>query len=173
MEKPINWLPPAVLAAFGIAFLFSSLQLEADSSGGIGARSLPLSMCVLFLALLAVETYFELRKGLRKDQGAGPDANAEGEAEDDPRSIYPRVFALYALPSFGLVFVYGYFHGWFGYFLSTFLASLAIFALFRNGLKDVLIHSVIGTVVFYFVFINLLNVYDPPGTLIDLSDLLN
>lgn len=172
MNRNINWLPNAALLVFGLVFLWGSLQLEPDSAGGIGARSLPLSMSVLLLILVAVQTFFDFRKPARKAETAqsGEEATDNGSGGE---IINLRVFALYSGPVFLLVVAYGFLHGWFGYFLSTLLSAIAVFLLFRNTPKNVLLHSVVGTFVFYFVFIYLLNVYDPPGSLVDVSELMN
>jgi hypothetical protein len=73
----------------------------------------------------------------------------------------------------GIGFLYFFLFLAFGYLVSTIIALGAVLYMFgtRQPLRVALI-SVIGGGVYYLVFIRLMGVYDPPGSIIDLSRLL-
>ena len=73
----------------------------------------------------------------------------------------------------GIGFLYFLLFLAFGYLVSTIIALGAILYMFgtRQPLRVGLI-SVIGGGVYYLVFIRLMGVYDPPGSIIDMSRLL-
>ena len=141
------------------------------NAGSIVPSSLsaPFAIGLFLVVLIAYQGSVHIRS--RKDnraQGkkirrAGEDAIAEGVA------LQPLL--LFSGPLLLLMGGYGVLHGWFGYLIATALTGYAVLALFGNRLNTVLLCGTAGAIVFYFIFVDLLGVHDPPGSLLDVSHL--
>jgi hypothetical protein len=71
------------------------------------------------------------------------------------------LLALLALNGFGQI--------WFGYFAATLFCGICVFRLFGNSWRAAVLHGAIGASVLYALFFWLLGLYDPPGTVLDLT----
>ena len=159
MKRSINWLPVVCFAAIGLVYFYASIQMTESFSGGYGHRTVPLAMSILIL-LLCVPISYELWK-----------THNQAQQQDDQHVIWLNAFVSKVLPLVAILVAYGLFQIWFGYILSTVLCGVAVFRLFGNRWTICALNGVIGTAIIYFLFFHLLNLYDPPGSIIDLSRL--
>ncbi len=152
MDRRIDWLPAFAFAIFGALFFYESFQIVSFGQGSGGtivpraASGLVMILAVIQLALVVL-------------------GRSHGAADH----IDLREFAAHSGPIIFLMVLYGYCHGWFGYFIATFICALIAFKLFENSWRASLIHAAAGTIVLYVVFIKVLGVYDPAGRLINIS----
>lgn len=156
MTRNIDIVALLLPLAFGLLFLAESLGIPAGASDSIGPRRVPLviSISVIVLSLILVV------QALR----------APGAASAD--HITPRSLMLQAGPLILIAVLYGQMIVWFGYLLSTFVAGLLVFRLYANSIAVTVAHAAIGAIVFYLAFVKGMRIYDPPGTLIDISAFL-
>ena len=148
--------------------------LPALRSGGdhksvvAGSLIAPLAvgLFLVFLVFCQIIGYF---KALRTGNAIGFETSQidEGAAED---KMDLRLMLRSSGPLLIVMCGYGLLHGWFGYLIATALCGYTVFALFGNRLNSVLLHGSVGAVVFYLLFIIVLNIYDPPGSLLDVSN---
>ena len=150
----INWLCTAAFFVLGSVFLFASLRIPESFGGGFGHRLVPLSMSVLIL-VLSVWLLISNRIG--------------GSDRPEEHDIPLAGFAKHSAPLVLLMGAYGVAHILFGFLVATFICGTAAFRLFGNSWKLSAAHGAAGSAVFYVVFFKILNVYDPPGSVIDLS----
>jgi hypothetical protein len=82
----------------------------------------------------------------------------------------PRTLLAVVLPFALLSFLYALLFHRFGYFISTFLITMAALFIFKNRtVSTIILISLSATVLFYFFFIVVLGVYDPPGELVSFT----
>ena len=160
MKRSIDWLPVACFALIGLVYLFASFQIVESFSGGYGHRTMPLAMTILILLLCARIAYTMWKK------------RAAEERDADCHPIWLDQFATKVLPLIAFMIIYGLFQTWFGYLIATFASGVAVFRLFGNGWISCAVNSAIGAAVIYLLFFKLLNLYDPPGTIIDIAGLI-
>ena len=159
MKRNLDWLPALAFAAFGGTYLYASLQVAEAFSGGYGHRTVPLAMSVLVLCLsawLLVSRSHDV---------------AEPRSADGSGRIHLEDFAARSCPLIVLMAVYGLCQTWFGYIAATLICGTAAFRLFGNSWIASLLHGAAGTAVLYALFFILLNLYEPPGSVFDLTGL--
>ncbi|MDE0537825.1 MAG: tripartite tricarboxylate transporter TctB family protein [Rhodospirillales bacterium] len=161
----INWLPNLILLLFAIVFAVEALQISTDEDS-IGARMVPLGMSVIMTALVVIQ----IANDLRARRSIGVDIDLATEAAG-AGTISLHGFLTRSAPLIVLMAVYGVFHVWFGYLIASVLTGYLVFRLFGNNLKTILIHGTVGSALLFVIFVKLLNIYDPPGSLIDISGL--
>ncbi|MDO6732614.1 tripartite tricarboxylate transporter TctB family protein [Marinovum sp. 2_MG-2023] len=150
--KTLNWLPPAAFLVFGAVFLAMSLRLGESFGGGYAHRTVPLCVSTTVLVLSA----WQVLKALQNPEKA------------DDNKIDPKEFLLHALPLVFLMGLYGVFQTWFGFILASLSIGIVVFRLFGNSWVSAAINAVIATTIFYALFFDFMNLYNPPGRLLDL-----
>ncbi len=160
----INWLSNLVLLLFGLVFAAEALRIPSDGES-IGARLVPFWMSVIMALLVAVQIVNDLRS---RAAGQVELESAEPFSGDAGLILVDR-FLYRSAPLVLLMGLYAVFQLWFGYLLASLLISYLVFRIFGNDLKTILIHGTVGSVLLFLLFVKLLNIYDPPGSLIDLS----
>ena len=158
MNRNIGWITTPIMLIAGVVFFWHSLDIPAGSSDAIGPRLVPMLMSGAAILLCLPLIYHDLR----------PHRRAKW-ANDD---ITIEALLLTAGPLILMVAVYGNMLAWFGYLLSTIACSIVVFRLFGNSIRASLIHGVIGGIVFYALFIRFMGIYDPSGSILNISDLL-
>ena len=154
MARRIDWLPALVFSIFGALFFREAFQITTFGQGS-GGKIVPIGASGLVLLLGLAQLFLVLA----------------GRNRDTTEHISAREFLVHSGPIILLMGAYGYFHGWFGYLVATLICAVIAFRLFENSWRQTLVHSVIGALVLYFVFIRTLGVYDPAGSVIDISGL--
>lgn len=151
MRLVLNALPPLAFLLFGLVMIYGSLTMEPSFSGSNEHRWVPLGMSILVSSLSALLL-------VRLILGQEPDAG-----------IKARSFALLIIPCSLLLAAYAQATIWFSYVPATFVSSVVIFRMFRNGWIASLIQSLIATLALYYIFFNLLRLYNPPGRWLDVQ----
>lgn len=172
MDRNIGWITNIVFLIFGIVFFVESLSVPPGPAGLIGPRTVPLSISIIVIFVGALLIYFDMKSAKRSSSKQRTPASHDSVASVK-KDITPRELIYFAGPVFLLTAVYGVFLYWFGYLLSTWIVALVGFSLFHNSKKIALINAIVGSLIFYYLFIKLMGVYDPPGRMIDLSGLLH
>lgn len=141
--------------AFGVLFFYEALGIPAGASDAIGPRRLPIiiSVSVILLSLLLIWMTWN-------------------DADDGGDHITPKSLFLQAGPLILLGALYGQMMVWFGYLIATFLAALLGFRFYGNGIGLTVANAAGAAILFYFAFVKGMGIYDPPGTLVDISNLL-
>ena len=153
--------------AVGIAFLVEAAAIDPGPPGLLGAGTVPLAVSAFIVCASAV-AFFRAHRGSRPENREGAERSSIRRAFG--KALGELVVAPVPIAVLGLAYVVLF--GWFGYLLATGMIAFAAFLLFRNGLKQALIHSVLASVVLHLFFIELLGVFDPGGTVLDVRDLL-
>lgn len=130
----------------------------------------PLAVGGLLAILAVIEAFAFLRA---RQRGVAPAAlSDEVDQASATRGTDLQLMFRSAGPLMLIMGVYGLIHGWFGYLIATALCGYAVFALFGNRMNTALVHGSAGAAVLYAIFIGILNIYDPPGTVLDVSHVL-
>lgn len=156
-----------VLFVSGIAFWFAANALRRSPlAGQVGADGLP-KMLGITLAVLAVglalQTYLQLRQQRRRSGAAaqaaasGDEAVADGDEKERPDHL--RAFGLLAIGAAYILLL-----PILGYAVSAALVfgAVATYTGLKPSLKTVLF-AVGGAVVYYIVFVRILQIPLPPG----------
>ena len=159
VKRDLDWLPSLTFAVFGAVYLHSSLQIAESFSGGFGHRTVPLAMSTLVMCLAG---WIFAEQVLTRPKGS---------PKRDAQDIDMAAFFTRASPVAMLMALYGLCHIWFGYLAATLVSGVLAFRLLGNPWLSAVIHGIAGTAILYVLFIRLLNVYDPPGIILDLTAL--
>jgi len=154
MDRNIGWFTTAVFLAFGGAFFLASLTIPGGTSTTLGPAVVPRAVSLMMVILAAIVLVADFR------------TRDKGPIKQD---ITPRDLLFRAGPLIALIAVYGQFMLWFGYLIATLLSGYIAFRLFGNSRKASALHSILAGTLFYFCFVYLLGIYDPPGSLIDMT----
>lgn len=157
MSRNIGWIVNILVLLVGLVFLWQSVAIPGGAADAVGPRAVP-----LFISLIVVA----LSLGLIVLRRRHPDS----ATTDIPITV--RHLFLESGPLMLLVAIYAQLFYWTGYLAATFVIALVVFRLFSNSWRLSLVNAVIGSLLFYFVFIRGMGIYDPPGALLDLSELL-
>lgn len=149
--------------------LLPALNPPANDRGFVpGSLSVPVSIALFLVVLASYQVHAYVRTARRSNASTKVVGQAGGEPVVEGMSL--QAFQRASGPLLLLMCVYGALHGWFGYLIATALSGYAVFALFGNRLNTVLLHGSVGAIVFYFLFVDLLGIHDPPGSLLDVSN---
>lgn len=157
LQKEINWLPALAFLLFGAVYLIASLQIVESFDGGYGHRTVPLSMSLALLILAGWQLF-------RKVVSSSP-----AYTEPGCETIVLKEFLSHVGPLVLLMALYVAMQVRFGYMLASLVCGIALFRLFGNGWLALLIHSAVGVGTIYILFFKLLNLYDPPGRILELT----
>jgi hypothetical protein len=147
-------------------FTYEALRIPAEEGELIGSRTVPLFLAVLIMALGVLASIVSIVEG-----GNGEDEE-EIPAEDEYGFADSDVVRVFQVIGCGVVYIAMFWA--FGYLLSTFVALLLMLLAFGNRRwRPLILMPLIGTVVYEFVFMGLMGLYDPAGALVDLSALSN
>ena len=158
----------AVTILIGLFFAYQVTQIETLSENDIGPAFFPsiLAFTMIGLGLLVGISALMYNATVKRVTGEVEEGDEEKFGFRDSDIV--RIVAVVAMGFVYITLFYG-----FGYFIST-LVSLALMLLVfgnRNfGLIAAL--SIIGAVVYNYVFIGLMGLHDPPGMLFDLNRFL-
>ena len=148
--------------------ILPALNTRPGSEGAMtGALMAPLAIGLFLVILMGYQAYGFVRSRNKGTTAVGKTGPSAGHMLEE--SFAPRSLLRYSGPLFLLMCAYGVLHTWFGYLIATAVSAYAAFALFGNRLNTVLLHGSVGAIVLYYVFVNLLSIYDPPGTVLDVS----
>lgn len=156
MTRHLEWLPAALFLGFGLVFLVASWMIPAPWGGGHGNRTVPVFASLLVVILSAAQVFFALRDGV-----------AENADRLVPQELIGRVLPLIVLIAF-----YALLQIWFGYLLATIISALIAFRLFGNSWQAALMHTALGTVLLYLLFVRGLGLFFSPGRLFDLTSFI-
>lgn len=149
----------AVVTAFALLVWWGTVQIDTEAGLFEGPRLLP---SIVGTGLLMLSAGLAVHAVSRMAVGAA----VRGRA--DPVDL--RGFVRVSAPLLVLLFSYVALLNGFGYLLATVLAAPAAFLLFGNrGPLQVLVLPIMLAVLFYVLFFHLLGMFDPPGTVLDLS----
>jgi len=160
MKTRIDWLPALAHFAFGAVFVYASMNVTRSFSGGYGHRMVPLTTSLIVTVLSAVLL-------VRSYLGS----NTAGQSPDT-QPLFLRDLITRTAPLLALTALYALFFVWFGYFVSSLLTFIAVLLVFGTTWRLALFHGLVGTVLFYVMFIRVFGLYDPGGTILDLPTLL-
>ena len=150
----------AAVAFLGLFMWWGALQIETDAGLFEGPRLFP---CLVATGLLVLAAVLAATAALKT---SGETVGDKGFTTTSWRSFWTV-----ALPLTGMLILYvGLFNG-FGYLIATLLVAPGAFWLFgcRGPLQVVVLPTAL-VVAMYLLFFRVLGMFDPPGTILDLSD---
>ena len=131
--------------------IYGSLTMEPSFSGTNEHRWVPLGMSI-FVAILSA---LMLARQMTQQ---------EADIVIDAQSFFVLI-----IPCILLLAAYAQGTILFSYVPATYVSGVLVFRLFRNSWLTCLIQSAIATLVLYFIFFNLLRLYNPPGRWLDVQ----
>ena len=131
--------------------IYGSLTMEPSFSGTNEHRWVPLGMSI-FVAILSA---LMLARQMTQQ---------EADIAIDAQSFFVLI-----IPCILLLASYAQGTILFSYVPATYVSGVLVFRLFRNSWLTCLIQSAIATLVLYFIFFNLLRLYNPPGHWLDVQ----
>jgi len=149
-----------IVVIIGVILLIFAGDIPVRGEDDFGAQSLPRTISSLIIAMGALWAVISYRK-IRKNEGSsGP----------DPRN---RHLLMRIIPLMLLSFLYATLFQWFGYLASTFVIMVVVLYIYGNRSHPQLLGTAAAAaVVYYFLFINLMGVFDAGGSVININDLL-
>lgn len=149
------------VAFFGFFVAIGTLDIETTDQLFEGAKLLPsIVFCglVLLAAVLAGDAVMRMRN------------ERDGKSEDQAHDW--RLFLCTSAPMIALMIVYVGLLDAFGYLLGTVIVAPFIFFVFGSRrIVSTVITSTLTAIILYLIFFKGLRMFDPPGFLINLSNL--
>nr|WP_280520617.1 tripartite tricarboxylate transporter TctB family protein [Phaeobacter sp. J2-8] len=146
-----------VILVFGLVFLFEAIKIPAGFADSIGPRLVPVSVAIATIGLTLLLMLVDWRTA---------------DPEETSHDITARNLLVQAGPMLMLAVLSGLMIGWLGYLLATAIGGVVIFRLFANSWRLSLANGLACAIVFYLLFIKGMGIYDPPGTILDISNYL-
>ncbi|MEN8247120.1 MAG: tripartite tricarboxylate transporter TctB family protein [Thermodesulfobacteriota bacterium] len=161
-----------VVICLGIFFLLQAYQVETVQRALIGPRLVPMEIAgmIIGLGVLQFIVIWVSRAENVKDCDSG---TSDSETSPTAAGVSTLVCTAPVFRTLAVI-VIGFAYIWLfsatGYLIATAITMALLLVLFgtRNPTKVALI-TIGGTAVYYFIFIWLIGIYDPPGTLINLK----
>ncbi len=156
----INLAISFVVALLGLFVWWGTFQIDTDAGNFEEARLLPSVVGSALLLLAGIQ----LASGTL---GLSHDTKSE-----DIDAIQWQGLAPVAIPIMGMVILYVGLLSGFGYLISTMMIAPLAYLLFGNrGLKRAVILPLLVSIIYYIVFFKLLGMFDPPGSILDISEI--
>lgn len=152
-----------ITMAIGAFFAYQVSKIETLSENAIGPAYFPAILAGLMIglgALIGVSALY-FNSSVKKVTGEPEEAGDEkfGFRDSDIMRVVEVV---------GLGFLYIALFYAFGYFIATFLSLLLMLLVFGNrNIAVVLLLSIVGALVYQYVFMGLMGLHDPPGLYFD------
>ena len=147
-----------VVIGMGVFFLWQARMIENFENDPVGPELVPTILSLLMIGLGGLSVVNGLI--FSKPDGASR-----------IKVSIPALLWIGAVTGFGIIYFFLFLAV--GYLLATIVTLGVVLVVF--GVRhpaQVLLISVLGGAAYYFIFIRLMRVYDPPGSLIDLSTFL-
>jgi len=153
-------LASLLFIGIGLFFLIQAQKVETNQADLIGPSLVPSVVCMLLIILgisTGVRALFFVKKTKISQQN-----------KDQGLQTYLKL---------GAITLLGFFYIWafdaFGYMGSTFLVFIVVMYIFGiRKITRITTFAAVGSISYYLVFVKLMKVYDPPGTLINLQAFL-
>ena len=158
----------ALTIVLGLFFTYQVSLIETLSENDIGPSFFPyiLSFTMIGLGLLVGISALIYNPTVKRVTGEAEEGEEEKFGFRDSDIV--RIVSVVAM---GFVYI-GLFYA-FGYFLSTLFSLMLMLLVFGNrNMALILVLSIVGAVVYNYVFIGLMGLHDPPGLLFDLNRFL-
>jgi hypothetical protein len=165
ITKQVNLAISTVTALVGVFVWWGAVNFDTDAGLFEGARLLP---CIVGTGLIILAGVL-LASGLGEEK---TEKSSDAANEEDADDYGWRGLKTVAIPLTAIVLIYvGLLNG-FGYLFATLLVAPAFFKLFGNqGTKHGLVIPIITAIVFYVLFFMVLGLFDPPGEILDFSEI--
>ena len=154
--------------AIGAFFAYQVSLIEAVAQDAIGPRLIPYFLSISMIVLGVLIAISALYYNASRAAAAASDALHAAEPEEDfgfRDSDMLRVFAV-----IGMGFVYIALFTALGYVISTVLSLALMLLVFGNRkIATIVILSIVGAVIYDYVFMGLMGLHDPPGAFFDLD----
>ncbi len=155
----------AVLVLIGAFFIFQASFIRPVPGDPIGPKVLPMFLAIAILCggvLIALHTLF--RKGRHSDEDVEL-ASGYGFKESN-------IGLIFAVIGCGICYVVTFWA--FGYFVATFVSVILIMLTFGNRKLWLILTIALGVAIVYqFVFMGLMGLFDPAGEVVDLRRFTN
>lgn len=151
-----------VTIAIGLFFAYQISKIDTISDNDIGPAYFPsiLAGVMIGLGLLVGASALYFNSTVQKVTGEAEDGDEKFGFRD---SDITRVFLVIAM---GFVYI-ALFYG-FGYFIATVISLALMMLVFGNrNVVLILVLSLIGALVYQYVFMGLMGLHDPPGLYFD------
>ena len=155
--------------ALGAFFLYQSVLTESIENDVIGPRLVPNFLAIMMIILGFFIAISALIYNSRRNAGFAHDSLHGDEPEESFGFRDSDITRVAGIVFMGILFLV--FFNAFGYLLATFLSLILMLFLFGNrSVKVILTLSIVGALIYNYVFMGLMNLHNPGGSLIDLQD---
>lgn len=148
-----------IVGLIGVFFIYQASSIRPAINDPIGPKVLPMFLAVCLIvgaALIALRALLGKAGNIREGYGF-------------QESNLGRIFAVIAS---GAVYVTAFWA--FGYFAATFIAALLILLTFGSrNIFIILIVALVAAVIYQFVFMGMMGLFDPAGKILDLRSYTN
>lgn len=157
----------AVVVILGIFCLYLAYSIETFQKVLIGPRPVPMAIAGMIIGLGSLQ-FVVAWMGRVKNGNAG-DSPVSGVGNGKPPALSKT-----AVLRMAAIIVVGFAYIWLfaatGYLIATAMAMASLLVVFgtRNAGK-VAVLTIVGTALYYIIFIRLMGIYDPAGWLINLE----
>lgn len=163
-----KFLTSGTIIFVGLVFLFLARQIatpkfQTAAEALVGPAMVPTVIASLIISLGGLELIGALR---RKDSEDQP-SEVTGEDEEKSELTFHVIARITATAVIGFAYI------WLltatGYIISTAITLPTLLVLFgTSSIRKLVMMTVVGTAIYYFVFFRLMGLYDPAGWLINI-----
>ncbi len=151
-------------------FSVLAMQIPPDPEEIIDSRTVPLFVALMIMGLGVLISVLALANNANGANGEL--ADGEIPLEDDFGFLDSDIMRVFEVIGCGIVYIALFWA--FGYFVATMVSlGLMLLAFGNRKIGTLILVPVIGTAVYQFIFMNLMGLHDPAGTLIDVRPLTN
>ena len=160
----------AATIAVGCFFVYLASQISANDDGGVGPEVVPYFLAFAMIGLgVLIGVSALMFNGNNQQRTMTPQELAAHEAEDEfgfRDSNISRVFAVIGMGGLYIWLFYAL-----GYLLATLISLALMLIVFGNrNLITVAVLSIIGAMVYQYVFMGLMGLHDPNGAYFDFKE---
>ena len=157
-----------VTVAVGAFFLYQSMLTESIENDVVGPRLVPNFIAIMMMILGAIVGISALYFNSIKSSELGTDVLHADEPDEAFGFRDSDILRVAGIVLMGIVFL-GLFEA-FGYLIATLISLVLMLLIFGNrSLKVIAVLSIVGALVYNYVFMGLMNLHNPAGSLIDLQ----
>ncbi|MGI9571518.1 MAG: tripartite tricarboxylate transporter TctB family protein [Desulfobulbia bacterium] len=157
-----------VTMAVGAFFLYQSILTESIEDDVIGPRLVPNFLSIMMIVLGLLIGISALIYSSKKSTEFAPDSLHGEEPEESFGFRDSDIKRVAGIVFMGFLFL-AFFNA-FGYLIATFLSLMLMLLLFGNrSVKVIVTLSIVGALIYNYIFMGLMNLHNPGGSIIDLQ----
>ena len=158
-KKKLEFYVAASVFLIGVFFTYQAFQIRPFLIDVVGPRALPLSLSIL-LIIGSLSIFLRAILG-----NVGKIQKGYGFKDSNVKRIISVIIS-------GAIYVFCFWA--FGYFLATFVTiGLIMMAFGHTNIIKIILFSLIASLIYQFIFMGMMGLYDPAGEVLDLRKYTN